>query len=91
MALAKQFSRKLDQLWKRRIAEFRALVVPMHGALLKFTRKRRDKIINEVLGLASRIVLKIEGHSEFDKVVLRRRLRMIKGHGLLDRGDNLIS
>lgn len=28
MALTKQFSRKLDQLWKRRTAEFRALVVP---------------------------------------------------------------
>lgn len=90
MALAKQFSRKLDQLWKRRIAEFRSLVIPTHGAILKFTRKRRDKVIKEVVGIASRIVLKREGHREFDKVVTQRRLRMIKGRGLLQRGDNLV-
>jgi hypothetical protein len=90
MALTKQFSKKLDQLWKRRIADFRSLVVPSWGAILKFTRSRRDAMINDILEIASRIVLKREGHREFDRVVVGRRLRMIKGRGLLERGDNLV-
>lgn len=92
MALTKQFSRKLDHLWRRRAAKFRALVVPgSRGQRLRFSRKRRDKSIDDILGLASRILLKREGHPEFNRVVARRRLWMMKGRGLLGRGDSLVT
>lgn len=91
MALASQFLKKLDQLWKRRTEELRSLVVPRGGGQpLRFTRERRDRLIDEALSFATSVLLKRQGHRAFNKVVNRRRLRQIKGRGVLDRAERLL-
>src|SRR5688572_1459602 len=91
MALTKQFSKKLDGLWKRRTAELRALVIPRGaGQPTTFSRQVRDRLISKLLEDATRLLLQREGGPEFRAVASHRRLRQIKGHGLLKRGGNLL-
>ena len=91
MALAKQFSRKLDHLWKLRTADLRALVIPRGvGQPAKFSRRVRERHIDQLLDDATEVLLKREGRGEFKKVTIGRHLRQIKGRGLLDRGNNLL-
>lgn len=91
MALDKQFSRKLDELWRRRTAEVRALVVPRgQGQPLRFTKDIRRKYTDALLEVATRILLKKEGKKEFDRIVARRRLRKVGGRGLVERFHRLI-
>jgi hypothetical protein len=91
MSLAKHFSNKLEDLWKRRTAELRALVIPRGvGQPPKFSRQVRQRYINHLLDDASKILLKRDGWSEFRKIAPHRRLWQIKGHGLLNRGSNLL-
>jgi hypothetical protein len=91
MALAKQFSNKLEGLWKRRTAELRALVIPRGvGQPQKFSRRVRDRLINKLLEDATGVLLQREGRSEFRAVASHRRLWQIKGHGLLKRGASLL-
>ena len=91
MALTKQFSKRLDDLWRRRTAELRSLVVPAgSGQPLQFTRRRRDKLIDQAQELATKVLLKREGRKEFNRVVHGRQLRQIKGRGSIDRGEKLI-
>src|SRR5438445_1910910 len=90
MALEKQFSRKLDQLWQRRTAGLRSLVISQgSGKLPQFTRKVRERLMGGLLDDATALLLKREGRSEFKKLIEHRHLRQIRGHGLLERGDNL--
>ncbi len=92
MSLENQFSKKLDDLWKRRTASLRALVVRKgSGQLLQFTRGRRDRLIDQAQGIATRVLLKREGHKEFKRVVHRRQLRQIIGRGTNDRGERFVS
>ena len=92
MALAKQFSNKLEALWKRRTAELRALVIPRGvGHPPKFSRQVRDRLINHLLEDATALLLHREGRSEFRVVAPHRRLRQIKGHGLAKRAGNLLT
>lgn len=92
MSLAKQFSKKLDDLWRRRTAELRALVIPRAtGQPKRFSKSMREKLIDEILEYATRILVKKEGTKEFNTVVRRRALKGIKGRGLRDRGNKLIS
>lgn len=92
MALVNQFSKKLDQLWKRRTDELRSLVVPRGGGQpLKFTRKRRDGLIDDALTIATSVLLKREGYRELKSVLRRRRLRQIKGRGVIDRAEKLLA
>lgn len=91
MALSKQFSNKLDDLWKRRTNEVRKLVIqPSAGKPKKFTRSIRDVLIADLLEIATNILVSKEGNRELNKIVIRRKLRNISGNGLLARGDNLV-
>jgi hypothetical protein len=91
MSLSKQFNRTLDDLWHRRTAELRALVVPRgQGQPLKFTKAIRRKHTDSLLAQATRILLKREGKKEFDRVVECRRLRKVRGRGLDERFNRLI-
>lgn len=91
MALTKQISNKLDSLWKRRTAMLRALVIPRGvGQPTKFTRHVRDRLINQLLDDATKLLVKREAHTEFKKVAPHRCLMQIRGHGLLKRGSYLL-
>jgi hypothetical protein len=92
MSLAKQFSKKLDILWKRRTAKIRDIVIPKKaGKPLGFAKKARDKNIGELLEIASDILVKRDGHSEFEKVKRHRHLTKIKGHGVNSRAKNMLA
>lgn len=92
MSLENQFSKKLDDLWKRRTAGLRALVVRKgSGQPLQFTRGRRDRSIDQAQEIATRVLLKREGRKEFSRVVHKRQLRQIKGRGGIDRGQKLVN
>lgn len=91
MALGKQFTNRLNRLWERRTADLRSLVIPRGvGQPPKFSRQVRERFINQLLDIATKILLKREGQVEFRRVVLQRRLKQIRGRGLLDRADNLL-
>jgi hypothetical protein len=91
MALEKQFARKLDALWRRRTASLRATVIPRGvGQPPKFTRQVREGFINDLLDDATALLLKKHGREEFNKVVVARRLKQMKGYGLLKRAENLL-
>lgn len=92
MSLAKQFSNKLEALWKRRTAELRSIVIPQGvGQPLAFSPQVRDRLINDLLDDASEILVKRDARAEFKKTYQSRHLKKIKGHGLLKRGKNLVS
>lgn len=92
MSLAKHFSNKLDDLWRRRTAKLRSVVIPRGvGQPPVFSPQVRDRLINELLGDASAILVKREAREEFRKIVASRHLKKIKGYGLLNRGENLIA
>ncbi len=92
MSLAKHFSNKLEDLWWRRTAELRALVIPRSaGQPPKFSRQVRERLINHLLDDATKILVKREAWLEFRNVAPYRRLWQIKGHGLLNRGRDLLS
>jgi hypothetical protein len=92
MWLDKQFHSKLDELWSRRTARIRSVVTPQGVGHPKiFTKALREKHINELLEIASRILLKRQGRKEFARVVESRHLKHISGHGLLARGDDLLA
>lgn len=91
MALNKQFARRLDHLWHRRTDELRALVIPRGvGKPPSFTKQVRERMINELLDVASTILVRRQAKPEFDEIVKRRRLRFLRGHGLLERGRGMI-
>ncbi len=91
MSLSKQFNRKLDDLWHRRTAELRALVIPRpQGKLAGFSKRIREKHTVALLETATRILLRRKGRKEFSNVVDRKTTRFIKGHGLNSRYDHLI-
>lgn len=92
MALVNQFARRLEDLWRRRTAELRALVVPRDsGQPLQFTRKRRDRLIDQAQEIATEVLLKREGRRELDRVVEGKRMWKMKGHGTLDRGERMVA
>jgi hypothetical protein len=92
MSLEKHFSNNLEGLWKRRTAELRALVIPRGaGQPPKFSRQVRERFMSQLLDDASEILVKREGRKEFGMVAPNRRLWQIRGHGLLNRGHNLLN
>lgn len=91
MSLAKQFSNKLEDLWRRRTAELRSLVVPRRvGQPPKFSRQVRERLINQLLSDSTKILVKREAWLELKNIAPNRRLWQIKGHGLVTRGRNLL-
>jgi len=85
------FRAQLNNLWERRTAVLRSLLRTRGvGQPLKFSRKVRDLLIGELLYDATELLIRHRGETEFWRVVGERRLRQIRGHGLLDRGQNLL-
>jgi hypothetical protein len=92
MALHKQFARKLDQLWHRRTTDLRALVVRRRaGKPPSFTKKVRERLVYDLLGIASTILIRSHAKSEFSDVIRKRRLRFLRGRGLVARGHELVA
>lgn len=90
MALHTQFHRKLDQLWRRQTAELRALIKPKPGMPLAFTRKTRNRLIDELLDLAMDHLMRSLARSAFKDTYLKRRLYHLKGHSRVARGESLV-
>ncbi len=91
MALAKQFSNKLDKLWQRRTANLRSVVIPRGvGKPPTFSRQVRERLINDLLETASEILVKRDAPWEFNEVKRTRHLKHIDGRGLTQRGTNLL-
>lgn len=91
MALHTQFHRTLDKLWERRTDDLRALVKPKVGMRLGFTRKLRNKMIRELLRIASAILVRKVAKRELYDLVVARKLRRIRGRGLDGRGKDLVA
>ncbi|MBL9076005.1 MAG: hypothetical protein JNL08_00795 [Planctomycetes bacterium] len=91
MALHTQFHRKLDQLWKRKTATLRSLIKPKPGMPLGFTRKTRDRMIGDLLELATQALLRRDARRSFKDAVVKRRLFHLRGRGRLARGESLAS
>jgi hypothetical protein len=91
MALNKQFARKLDQLWQRRTTQLRALVVPRGaGKPPSFTNQVRERLVEDLLDLASRILVRRHARAAFDDIVRKRDLRFLKGRGHRERGQRMV-
>lgn len=91
MALNKQFSRKLDHLWSRRTTQLRALVVPRGaGQPPSFTKRVRERLLDELLGLASKILVRRHAREAFQEVVRTRHLRFLKGRGHREKGRRMV-
>ncbi len=89
MALHTQFQRKLDQIWKRQSAKLRALIKAKPGKPLTFTRKTRNRLIGELLALATKDILRSAGRDAFRDTHVKRRLFRLKGRGRVARGESL--
>ena len=91
MALTNHLINKLDTLWKRRTADLRAVLIPRRaGQPTKFTRRVRDRLINELLADTTKLLLRREGQTEFKRIAPHRCLTQIRGRGLLNRGRNML-
>lgn len=88
--LRKRFAKKLDDLWRRRTAELRALVIPQGpGASPQFSKTVRQKHTDELLSMATDLLLGREGKKEFRRTYSERRLRQIGGGSLEKRALRL--
>ncbi|MFY9342457.1 MAG: hypothetical protein WAT39_08200 [Planctomycetota bacterium] len=91
MALHTQFHRKLDHLWKRQTENLRALIKPKPGMPLAFTRKTRNRLIGDLLELATAVLLRRLARRAFHDTFVKRRLFHLRGRGRLARGESLVS
>lgn len=91
MHIQKQFAARLDRLWERRTAQLRAVVIPRgRGGVPKFTREVRTRFIDELLDLATAVLVKRDALSHLRSITDRRRLMLIRGRGYMERGDRLL-
>jgi hypothetical protein len=91
MAFHTRFLRLLDELWDRRTAELRALVRPRPGITKKFNRQVRDRLVRNLLDVASTILVREVAQQEFDAVFSGRKRRGIRKRGLAARGEDLVA
>lgn len=91
MALNTQFLRKLDQLWKRQTENLRSLIKPKPGKPLAFTRATRNRLIAQLLELATQVLLRRSARHAFQETYVKRRLFHLRGHGPRARGDSLVT
>lgn len=91
MALHTQFHRKLDQLWKRQTENLRSLIKPKPGKPLAFTRVTRNRLIAQLLELATQVLLRRSARRAFQETYVKRRLFHLRGHGPRARGDSLVT
>ncbi len=88
---AKRFSRLLDELWQRRTGALRRLVPgAAKGKRKKFTKKKRDQLIDKILDAAHQALVRKHGWKEYRKATNRSRQRHIKGFGIKDRYQRII-
>ena len=90
MAYSKQFTRKLDDLWRRRTANLRSLVRTRRGPNRQFNKKIRDRAIEELQELATKILIRQGARKELGRLVVARRRWQIKGWGIADRSARLV-
>ena len=92
MSSAKQFSDKLDELWRRRTASLRSHVIPQGvGKPLVFSKPVRQKFVNELLDDASAILIRRDARRELNKITASRHLKHVRGHGLKRRAENMLA
>lgn len=91
MALHTQFHRKLDQLWKRQTENLRSLIQPKPGKPLAFTRATRNRLIAQLLELATQFLLRRSARRTFQETYVKRRLFHLRGRGRLERGESLVT
>lgn len=91
MALHTQFHRKLDQLWKRQTENLRSLIKPKLGKPLAFTRATRNRLIAQLLELATQVLLRRSARSAFQDTYVKRRRFHLRGRGRLARGESLVT
>lgn len=90
VGLKTAFLHVLDEAVERRTGQLRRLVVSGdHGAPKQYTKTIRDKLKKQILSAASAVLVDEHASAEFKKLVVRRRLRFIKGFGTADRFDRL--
>ncbi|OGW72794.1 MAG: hypothetical protein A2Y02_02675 [Omnitrophica bacterium GWA2_52_12] len=68
------------------------MVIPRKaGQPTQFLRNKREKIIEELLEIATVILLKSEGHQEIKKARSGRHLRHLKARGLERRAEKMLA
>lgn len=77
MAYTKQFESKLNDLWHRRIAYVRSLVLRRQGTPKVFSKQFREKCISELQKIATRVLLRQGAKKEYHKVVSHSRRNKI--------------
>ena len=83
MALAKEFERGLDALYKRRTAWFhRAIGKKRPGAPPKFTKSKVEPRIDRLTEIAKTILLQRRGRREFQHSVESKRQWHVRGFGV---------
>jgi hypothetical protein len=91
MSASKQFSNKLDELWRRRTASLRSHVIPQGvGKPLTFSKPVRQKFVNELLDDASNILIHRDARSALTQITASRHLKHIQGRGLGKRAENML-
>jgi hypothetical protein len=75
----------------RRTQEIRQVIVPSIGAPRKFSKRIRDKLRKQLILSAVHILTRKRAKNDFKKLVVRRRLRTLKGWGIRDRFDRTYS
>src|SRR5580698_4655468 len=79
MAILKDFDRKMQDLWRRRIANVESLVRKRHGRPKAFTKRIRDRRIKQLVELANAIVTKRGATEELADITRFEKRRQIKG------------
>lgn len=90
MSLTKQFERKLDELWRRRIANIHSLVRRRCGRRKTFSRKHREHGIRQLQQMATIILSREGARDELAEITVFRRQRRVRGRGLSERYQRLI-
>jgi hypothetical protein len=91
MALIKTFEDTLENLWHRRTAKLRCVIVPPGpGKQPKFNKKIRDKIVGELLEVASEVLVKRDAKQSFKEITQTRHLKKLVGWGLRQRAARLL-
>lgn len=91
MARLKEFRRTLDGLWERRTAAMIAVVSPpKRGKQKDFNRRVRERSVQELLELAISILRSKKAKRELRKATTYRKRHHVRGHGIEQKGKNLV-
>ena len=90
MALQKQFDRKLDDMWHRRSAAIRAHVRRPAGPVKQLSRKKRERGLNELVGLAEAILCRKIAKQRLDRATRAMKRKMLNEWGPQAKYDAMI-